>query len=143
MKIKSLTIYCSSSQIIEKKFFKMAMEIAEIIAKYKIKVIGCKTIRNKNKLALSSRNFLLKKDELKKVEIIIKKFHDLKKDIKKNKNINNFLRKSKKELEKILKIKIEYLENRNTKDLKKSNKFLGSKIFLSFYFKNIRLIDNF
>ena len=39
MKIKSLTIYCSSSQIIEKKFFKMAMEIAEIIAKYKIKVI--------------------------------------------------------------------------------------------------------
>ncbi len=39
MKIKSLTIYCSSSQKIEKKFFKMAREIAEIISKYKIKVI--------------------------------------------------------------------------------------------------------
>ena len=39
MKIKSLTIYCSSSQKIEKKFYKMAVEIAEIISKYKIKVI--------------------------------------------------------------------------------------------------------
>jgi len=39
MKIKSLTIYCSSSQKIEKKFYKMARETAEIISKYKIKVI--------------------------------------------------------------------------------------------------------
>ena len=39
MKIKSLTIYCSSSQKIDKKFYKMAKEIAEIISKYKIKVI--------------------------------------------------------------------------------------------------------
>ena len=39
MKIKSLTIYCSSSQKIEKKFYKMTVEIAEIISKYKIKVI--------------------------------------------------------------------------------------------------------
>jgi len=39
MKIKSLTIYCSSSQKIDKKFNKMAKEIAEIISKHKIKVI--------------------------------------------------------------------------------------------------------
>jgi len=39
MKIKSLTIYCSSSQKIDKKFYKMAKEIAEIISKHKIKVI--------------------------------------------------------------------------------------------------------
>ena len=39
MKIKSLTIYCSSSQKIDKKFYKIAREIAEIISKYKIKVI--------------------------------------------------------------------------------------------------------
>ena len=39
MKIKSLTIYCSSSQKIDKKFYKMAKEIAEIISKYKIIVI--------------------------------------------------------------------------------------------------------
>merc|ERR1711966_371673 len=30
--------------------------------KYKTKIIGCKTIRSRNKLALSSRNYLLDKD---------------------------------------------------------------------------------
>jgi len=39
MKIKSLTIYCSSSQKIDKKFYKIAKKIAEIISKHKIKVI--------------------------------------------------------------------------------------------------------
>ena len=39
MKIKSLTIYCSSSQKIDKKYNKIAREIAEIISKHKIKVI--------------------------------------------------------------------------------------------------------
>ena len=111
--------------------------------KYKTKVIGCKTIRNKNNLALSSRNFLLGKNDLKKVENISKKFFNLKKAIKKHKNINKFLRQSKKRFEKMFKIKIENLENRNIKNLQISNKYLGSKIFLSYYFKNIRLIDNF
>ena len=71
--------------------------------KYKSNVIGCKTIRNKNKLALSSRNFLFNKKELIEVEEISKKFLNL----------------------------------------KISNKYLGSNIFLSYYFKGIRLIDNF
>ena len=39
MKIKSLTIYCSASNKLDKKFFKMAKEIAEIISSYHIKVI--------------------------------------------------------------------------------------------------------
>ena len=39
MKIKSLTIYCSASNKLDKKFFKMAKEIAEIISNYHIKVI--------------------------------------------------------------------------------------------------------
>ena len=48
-----------------------------------------------------------------------------------------------KDIEKLFKIKIEYLENRNIKNLKISNKHRGSKIFLSYYFKGVRLIDNF
>ena len=111
--------------------------------KYKTKIIGCKTIRNKNKLALSSRNFLLKKTDLKQLEIISKKFLNLRKIISNHKDISKFLRKSKKNMENSFKIKIEYLENRNIKNLKISNKHRGSKIFLSYYFKNIRLIDNF
>jgi len=111
--------------------------------KYKSNVIGCKTIRNKNKLALSSRNFLFNKNELIEVQEISKKFLNLKKEVKKYKNINKFLTQSKKKYEKKFKIKIEYLENRCVKNLKISNKYLGSNIFLSYYFKGVRLIDNF
>ncbi len=111
--------------------------------KYQSKVIGCKTIRNKSKLALSSRNFLFKKEDLKQIEIITKKFFELKKKINKEKNINQFLKVSKKEIEDLFKIKIEYLENRRVKDLNISNNYLHSKIFLSYYYRDIRLIDNF
>ena len=40
-------------------------------------------------------------------------------------------------------IKIEYFELRNIKNLKLSNKISNSKIFIAYYLKNIRLIDNF
>ena len=42
--------------------------------KFKTKIVGCKTIRNKNKLPLSSRNKLLSKISLKKCEKISKLF---------------------------------------------------------------------
>ena len=127
-----------------KKDFQQFFLVRNFIEKkFNIKVIGCKTIRNKNKLALSSRNFLLDKKELKNVEKISKKFLNLKNKIKNTSNINYFLQKTKKDLEKFFNIKIEYLENRNTTDLTISNKYKGSKIFLSYYYKNIRLIDNF
>ena len=38
MKIKSLTIYCSASNKIDIKYFKMAKEVAELISNYDIKV---------------------------------------------------------------------------------------------------------
>ena len=127
-----------------KKDFQQFFLVRNFIEKkFNTKVIACKTIRNKNELALSSRNFLLSKHELKDVEKITKTFLNLKNKIKNSRNINSFLQKSKKDLEKFFNIKIEYLENRNTKNLTISNKYQGSKIFLSFYYKNIRLIDNF
>jgi len=110
---------------------------------FNTKVIGCKTIRNKNKLALSSRNFLFKQKELSYVEKISKNFLSLKNKIKYSKNINQFLSKTKRDFERFFNIKIEYLENRNTKDLSLSNKYNGSKIFLAYYYKDVRLIDNF
>jgi len=127
-----------------KKDFQQLFLVKNYIEKkFNTKVIGCKTIRNKNKLALSSRNFLLNKQELKDVEKISKTFFNLKNKIKNIRNINSFLQKSKNDLEKFFNIKIEYLENRNTKNLTISNKYRGSKVFLSYYYKNIRLIDNF
>jgi len=127
-----------------KKDFQQLFLVKNYIEKkFNTKVIGCKTIRNKNKLALSSRNSLLNEQELKHVEKISKTFFNLKNKIKNNRNINSFLQRSKKDLEKFFNIKIEYLENRNTKNLTISNKYRGSKVFLSYYYKNIRLIDNF
>ena len=87
--------------------------------------------------------FLILFLRLKNVEKISKTFLNLKNKIKNTSNINLYLQKSKKDLEKLFNIKIEYLENRNTKNLTISNKYKGSKIFLSYYYKNIRLKDNF
>ena len=127
-----------------KKDFQQFFLVKDFIEKrFDTKVIGCKTIRSRNKLALSSRNFLLNKHDLKDVEEISKTFLNLKNKIKNSKNINTFLQKTKKDLEKFFNIKIEYLENRNIKNLTVSNKYRKSKIFLSYYYKNIRLIDNF
>ena len=47
------------------------------------------------------------------------------------------------EIEKLYNIKIEYLELRNKKNLQLSNTINNSKIFIGYYLKNIRLIDNF
>ena len=127
-----------------KKDFQQFFFVKSLIEKkYQVKVIGCKTIRNDNKLALSSRNSLIHKNDLSKLENISKKLFYLKKIIKKKKNINLFLNKTKKKIEKLFRIKIEYLENRREKNLALSNKIYGSKIFISYYFKGVRLIDNF
>ena len=127
-----------------KKDYQQLFLVKNFIEKrFNTKVIGCKTIRNKNKLALSSRNLLLNKQELKDVEKISIQFLNLKNKIKSTNNINRFLQRSKKELERFFNIKIEYLENRNTKNLMLSKKYQGSKIFISYYYKNIRFIDNF
>ena len=111
--------------------------------RYKIKVIGCKTIRNKNKVALSSRNYLLKKDELRIASEVSKKIINLKKKLKVKKNIKNFLFLNKLKIQNLLKIKIEYLELRNINDLKISNSLSNSKLFLAYYIGKVRLIDNY
>jgi pantoate--beta-alanine ligase len=127
----------------EKDFQQFFLVKNFIEKRFNTKIIGCKTIRNRNNLALSSRNFLFTKKELNQVEKISNKFLKLKIKIKKLREINKFLQKSKKEIENFFDIKIEYLENRSIKNLSKSNKYKDSRIFLAYHFKDIRLIDNF
>jgi len=127
-----------------KKDFQQLFLVKKFIEnKFNTKVIGCKTIRSKNKLALSSRNFLFKQHELNDVEKISKNFLNLKNKIKYTKNINQFLQKTKKDFERFFDIKIEYLENRDINNLSISNEYHKSKIFLAYYYKSVRLIDNF
>jgi len=110
--------------------------------KYKAKIIPCKTIRDKNNIALSSRNFLLNKLNLKIAATIYKQLVNIKKNIKKKKNILNFLNHKKIELINNYKIKIDYLELRNKKNLKISKKINNSRLFIAYYLNNVRLIDN-
>ncbi|QIZ20291.1 pantoate--beta-alanine ligase [Candidatus Pelagibacter giovannonii] len=112
--------------------------------KYNTKVYICKTIRNKNNLALSSRNSLLNKQSFAASEIITKKLLKLKKEITRNtKNYKKLIFILKKELFKNFDIKIEYLECRNTHNLSTNILNKPFKLFVAYYIDNVRLIDNF
>ena len=127
-----------------KKDFQQLFLIKNFIEKkYNSKIIACKTIRDNNKLALSSRNYLLNNEELNIARNIAKKMFNLKKMIKSKININKFLLKEKIKLQKKFKVKFEYIECRNKNNLSITNKFDKSKIFIAYYIKKIRLIDNF
>jgi len=126
----------------EKDFQQLFLIKKYIKNKFKAKIIPCKTIRDKNFVALSSRNFLLSKKNLLVASKIAKKLKSIKNKIKKN-NFQSELLKNKKYLIKNYKIKIEYLELRNEKDLsiyKKGKKF---RMFIAYYINKVRLIDNF
>ena len=127
-----------------KKDFQQLYLVKNFIEKrYKTKVIGCETVRDNSKLALSSRNFLLNNTELNDVGKIAKKLFHLKIKLKNNKNIDKTLLSEKEQIQNDFNIKVEYLELRKENNLKISKTILKSKIFISYYLNNIRLIDNF
>ncbi len=110
--------------------------------KFKTKIVTCKTIRLKNYLAFSSRNFLLSNKDISKAATITKEIYKFYCLIKKNFNninkinsIHNYL--------KFKKIKYDYLQIRNKNNLSTRFNKNNFKIFIAYYIKNIRLIDNF
>ena len=111
--------------------------------KFKVKVISCKTIRNKNKVALSSRNKLLKKNDLDKSSYIANELLKFKNKLKKNISLEKRIINLKNKINKISKIKIEYLEIRNKNNLSKNYNKKNFKIFIGYYNRNVRLIDNY
>ena len=126
----------------EKDFQQIYLIKNFIKKKFKTKVIPCKTVRNINYFPYSSRNLLLKKNDIKKATLIInyiKNFRNL--IIKKKINFNELINSKKKILRYCQ--KIDYLEIRNKKDLSIDFNRKNFKIFIAFYINNIRLIDNF
>ena len=126
----------------EKDFQQLYLVKKLLEKKYKTKVIPCKTIRDNNKVAMSSRNFLLNKFSLAIAANIYKELVIIKKNIKNNKNIFDFLNFQRKRLKKNYKIKIDYLELRNKKNLKLSKITNNSRLFIAYYLNDVRLIDN-
>tara|TARA_B100000029_G_scaffold516269_1_gene628285 strand:- start:3252 stop:4061 length:810 start_codon:yes stop_codon:yes gene_type:complete len=108
--------------------------------KIKTKLIACKTIRDKNGVALSSRNLLLTKNQKLIASNIYKLISREKNNLIKN---NKLLKKIKKNIYKFGIDKMEYIKivdiNKIIKPYRKKNKF---RIFLSYYLGKTRLIDN-
>ena len=111
--------------------------------KFKIRVFSCKTIRDKNKIALSSRNNLLKKNDLKKSSYIASLLLNLRIKLKNNISLKYEIENIVKKINKLENIKVEYLEIRNKKNLTKNYNKNNFKIFFAYYNKNVRLIDNY
>ena len=111
--------------------------------KYKTKVIACKTIRDVNQVALSSRNSLLDLENLNKVGKISLVLIKLKNLIKKNIQDKKLIKKIKVDLVKKFNIKIEYLECRNLLNLRTNLENKPFKLFVAYYIKGVRLVDNF
>ena len=111
---------------------------------YNTKVYPCKTIRNSGKVALSSRNTLLNKANLKTAGLITNRLFNLKKKINKNKKKSkNLIKIFKKELIEKFNIRIEYLECRNSITLSTNLYNRPFKLFVAYYLNDVRLIDNF
>ena len=111
--------------------------------KYNTKIIPCKTIRDFNKLAFSSRNKLLSKNELIQAGKISKEIFLFKKKLYKSKETKKNINKKKRELINLFNIKFDYFELRNKFNLKISHKAKYSKLFIAYYINKVRLIDNF
>ena len=109
------------------------------------KIITVKTVRDKNGLALSSRNHLLKPEEYEKAIQINKKLKKFKKYSLSSYDF--YLSKTIKELKKIGLNRIDYLEIREEIELKNyfdcvEAETLKFRIFIALYVGKIRLIDN-
>ena len=119
--------------------------------KYSTRVRSCKTVRNSNNIALSSRNRLLSKANLKTAALISNKLFRLKRSLyRKNRFLpikkkisENLIKDLKKQLIKNFDIKIDYLESRNLINLSTNLVNKPFRIFIAYYLDNVRLIDNF
>ena len=137
-----LSIIKSKHVFMGEKDFQQYILIKRILGKkYKINVVGCPTIREGNKIALSTRNKLLKKSSIKTASKIARKLDKLKRLSQMNRSVK--LSKYKNELQNQFKIKIDYLEFRDEKKMKLDNFKSKYRLFIAYYINGIRLIDNF
>tara|TARA_B100001123_G_scaffold409225_1_gene503168 strand:- start:128 stop:937 length:810 start_codon:yes stop_codon:yes gene_type:complete len=106
----------------------------------KVIVVPCKTIREKNGIASSSRNILLTLSEKKIASKIYKTIKRKKNYLIKKKSV---IRKIKFKIKNLGVKKIDYIEiiniNKIIQPYKKNNKY---KIFIAYYLNKTRLIDN-
>ncbi|MDR3112668.1 MAG: pantoate--beta-alanine ligase [Elusimicrobiota bacterium] len=121
------------------------LKILEKMAKdlnFRTKIIACPTVREKDGLALSSRNAYLSFEERDLSACINKILKQAASEFK-NKDLNSILKAAEVKLQKIPNLKIEYIQAVNSKDLSSINK--NSEfccLVLAVRLGKTRLIDN-
>ena len=113
--------------------------------KYPIEVVGCSTVREKNGLAMSSRNEYLTREERNDASIIYKALMEAEKILREN-NVSAKVVK-----EKVFglfnskkNIKVDYVSVANVGSLEEIDGLISSDVLVSVavYIRNVRLIDN-
>ena len=121
--------------------------IKEMIAQmnYEIALVSCPTIRDKNGLALSSRNHYLSINEQLEASCFSRVLLKIKKAIDEGELSSKILKKQFKEnLSKNKKIKLDYISIANKKTLNEIDVVAGNVLIsAAVYFNDVRLIDNF
>jgi pantoate--beta-alanine ligase len=108
-----------------------------------VRIVGCKTIRESDYLAISSRNLLLSDQDRRRAPILAKTLMDAAKRIEGGEPQNNVLKDSIDILGNSGFKNIEYIELRAESDLKVLDVVdEPARILASIYLGNVRLIDN-
>ena len=128
------------------KDFQQTLIIKKIINKFfhEINIIICPTIRDKNGLALSSRNAFISKNSLSKSAIIFETLQHAKANYVKL-NFVDLLETIKNKIEKIKNFELEYFEIRDEENLEiysQNDNKKSYRGFISVKVEGIRLIDN-
>ncbi len=112
--------------------------------KYKTEIIGCETKREKNGLAMSSRNLLLTADERESARVIYQALQFIKANWKLN-GAKAILAEAKEMINSHVPLKVEYIAIADSKMLLPIESFspnLEARVFAAVFCGRVRLIDN-
>ena len=111
---------------------------------YSITLIPCLTIRDKNGLALSSRNQYLSLEEQQSAAIIYQSLIQIKTGLDNGEAINQLKQKFCKKIQTIKDMSVDYISISCSKTLEEIIEFNNQEILIStsVIFKSVRLIDN-
>ncbi len=141
-----LQIVLPNKMFLGQKDFQQCMVLKKLISQKKIntEIVICDTTREKNGLAMSSRNNRLSDDMREKAGIIYDCFIDIKEKIN-SKNCSNIIQESKMKLLENGFSKIDYLSLANVETLAPIYDWNGETkivILIAAFTENVRLIDN-